>query len=190
MALLTQSKFAKLAGVSRQTVIVDSKKKPPKVIIEKNTKIDTDHPTNKAYIEELVRNPKVGKKYKKKENPLEALTENLKELKRHNDIIENFQSVDDLEKKKLEQEIKLKTEQTLQIQQKRIAQLEILILKAEVDKRLSKLGQGIKTHLLTVPRKVAPRLVAMVKSGSSVAEIEKAIAEEIEKAMMNAKVNK
>lgn len=181
MPLLTQSKFAKLAGVSRQTVIVDSKKKPPKVIIEKNTKIDTDHPVNKAYIEELVRNPKAGKKYN---------TDKQKEKRTASEIEYGFLSVEELETKKLEQEIKLKTEQTLQIQQKRIAQLGILILKDIVDKRLSKLGQGIKTHLLTVPRKVAPRLVAMVKSGSSVAEIEKAIAEEIEKAMMNAKVNK
>lgn len=181
MPLLTQSAFAKLAGVSRNTVIVDSKKKPPKVIIEKNTKIDTDHPVNRAYVEELVRSNRAGLKYETKKK---------QEKKSADQIQESFLTVEELETKKLEQEIKLKTEQTLQIQQKRIAQLGILILRETVDKRLSKLGQGIKTHLLTVPRKVAPRLVAMVKSGSSVAEIEKAIAEEIEKAMINAKVNK
>jgi len=63
-----------------------------------------------------------------------------------------------------------------------------LILRDLVEKRIARLGQALKTHVLTTPRKVSPKIFSMVKSGSTIAEIEKEIARELEKALGNAKV--
>jgi len=65
--------------------------------------------------------------------------------------------------------------------------LGILITRESVERRIAKFGQGLKTHVLSIPRKITPRIVSMSKSGISVAEIEKYISEELEKAMKNAK---
>jgi len=174
----------------RGTIITGIKNK--KIVIDKETSsIDPEHPTNKKFLEELVRSNRAGKekhKNKSKQPPiLDALLENAKEIKRHNDITENLNRYGNLEDQKTEQEIKLKIEQILQIRQKRLVSLGILITRESVERRIAKFGQGLKTHVLSIPRKITPRIVSMSKSGISVAEIEKYISEELEKAMKNAK---
>lgn len=167
--IIDQSKFAKLCGVSRNTIIADIKRKPAVLHVDIKTKgIDPDHALNRAYIEDLARKKKKPESTKK--------------------VSEAIQIYGSLEEQKIEQEIKLKIEQRLSIQQKRLTGIGVLILRELVEKRIARLGQALKTHILTTPRKVSPKIYSMVKAGATVAEVEKEIARELEKALGNAKV--
>jgi hypothetical protein len=176
MAFISQLKFAELAGTTVKT-IKDGIKSGKLVADPKSKGLDPQNPKNKSWLDEWERKKN---KRNEKSNPI---SEVVAEIKRHNDLSEKLSNYGSLEDQKLEQEIKLKKEQTLAIQQKRLASMGTLVLKETVERRISKLGQSLKTHVLAVPRRVSPRILSLVKSGATVAEIEKEIAEELEKAL-------
>lgn len=172
MAFISQVKFAKLASAS-ETQIKNAIRDGKLHRDPKSKGLDPNHPKNKAWLEEWARKDN-------KPGPKPA-------SRPPKELSDDLSGYANLEDQKIEQEIKLKKEQTLAIKQKRLASIGVLILRETVEKRMAKLGQSLKTHVLTVPRKISPKIHAMVKSGSTVGEIEKEIATELEKALRNAK---
>lgn len=73
--------------------------------------------------------------------------------------------------KKLEAEIRYRNEQADAVLQKRLERLGELIERGIVRRVLGKLGAALKLRLLDMPRRIAPRLQAMTKSGMGEADL-------------------
>jgi hypothetical protein len=127
-----------------------------------NSKIDPQHPKNSAFMDEIKR-------------------------EKYGSLNDDDEIPSDLELQKSIQEYKYKKEQALSLKQKRLTQLGILVHRETFERQLAKFGQGLKTHVNSLPRRITPTIFSMVKSGKKESEIEKYIANEIEEALRRAK---
>lgn len=93
----------------------------------------------------------------------------------------------DLVSRRTEAEIRLKNAQTERLLLHRAERLGLLVLKSDIDKMTSVLGQEIKTRLLDMPRRIVPQIYAMVESGQDSRAVEVYLDTELGDAIKHAK---
>ena len=166
--LLSFTEFAKLAAVSKPAI---TKAKRAGSVVVKNGKVDTENPANSLYLKR-VRNRKVEKVIGLAQGTLEH-------------PVEASGSVG-LIQQKLKLEVAFRYEQIINLRLKRLRVLERLLDAVQVKQHLARFNADLEIHLMDLPRRIAPRLFALAKSGQETEAIQ-FFEEEIGIAIKNAK---
>jgi len=144
--LLNFTEFAKLAAVSKPAI---TKAKKAGGVIVKNGKVDTENPVNILYLKR-VRNRKVEKVIGLAQGTLERPGETGGSV--------------GLIQQKLKLEVALRYEQIVNLRLKRLQTVRRLLDQSLVKQQLARFNADLEIHLMDLPRRICPRLFALVKS--------------------------
>jgi hypothetical protein len=158
MAIITRAAFAKIAGVNRVQVT--------KLIAsgtlagrKVDQYIDTGQAKNREYL--LKHGVALRPKAKKEEQPLQI--------------------------QKVMAEVRLKDEQADLIAQRRAREMGLLVEREVVQQMMSAFGVELKVRLLDLPRRIAPRVHAVVKADGGPRAVEEILDREVADALKHAK---
>ena len=158
MAIITRTAFAKIAKVNR--VQVTKLIKTGKLSGRKvDAYIDTGAPKNRAYLKK--HGMVIKKRAKKEDQPL---------------AIQNMLSG-----------MRLKDEQADLIAQRRAREMGLLVEREAVQQMMAAFGVELKIRLLDMPRRIAPRIHAIVKAHGGPRAVEEILDREIADALKHAK---
>jgi hypothetical protein len=197
--VLTKADLSKKYGVSRAAVTMAVKQGRLKCGSDGN--INEKDPVNEKWIDSRKdkktythKNTTKKKPLKKKEKSKKEHEEKKKEEKKaivKTVIVDNNDSdLDDGSQvylKKADAEVRYKREQIRSVKQKRLERLGELVERDLVRQVIGKLGAEIKMRLLGMPKVMAPRIVALVKSGEKNKTVQSLLEDEISKALKAAK---
>ena len=203
--IVNKTTFAKLAGISRATATLGVQRGT--LAGTADGYIDTEHPTNAAYLERKRDGVKPKKPPVTKPKPLAEkqapkpprerksaplpdpsadLPDDPPDLPDTPDTPED-ENIGMLSIEKIKAEIKYKTEAAEAYRIKRLERLGLLVEREHVRQTLGRFNAELRIRLLEMPGTIAPRLVAMARSGSQEHEIAAALEDEIAKAIDHAK---
>lgn len=182
---LTKADFSKRYGVTRAAVTMAVKQGRLKTTQDGN--INESHAINQEWISSR-KDKKIHpvKKKQKVKKPEEKKTVKEKVKTKRVLVDNNDDDLDDdslVYLKKADAELRYKREQTRSVKQKRLESLGLLIERELVRQVFSKFSAEIKMRLLGMPKVMAPRIVAMVKSGEKNNTVQSLLEDEISKAL-------
>ena len=195
--------FAELAGIGKAGVTLTVQR--GKLIETQDGYIDTEHPTNAAYLakrREKAGPQMAGKPLKKKrpvpKKPQETTTKLAAidpiDLPEPDDIElpdeQTEQPRDDRPDQldKIAVELRLKTAQAKRHELKYDQDSGLLIPIESVERAAAKVGAELKIRLQDLPRRITPRILAMARSGSDDREVQAALEREIDEAIESVRV--
>jgi phage terminase Nu1 subunit (DNA packaging protein) len=183
--------FADLAGVGKASVTLSVQR--GKLVETADGFIDTEHPTNKAYLEKRrsavapdqqnkpLKKPKQPKKRVQKATTKLETIETLELPEPDVEIQDEPKETDGPDQlDKLAVDVRLKTAQAKRHELKYEQDKGLLIPVESVERAAAKVGSEIKIRLQDMPRRIAPRILAMAASGASEREVQEALECEID----------
>lgn len=145
--LLNSAEFAKLAAVSKPAI---TKAKKAGRVIVRNGKVDTENTVNVLYLQQV--------RSRKAEKVIGLVQGAPKQLEGGGG------SEGGLVHQKLKLEVAHRYEQIINLRLKRLKNVERLLDRVIVEQALIKFNVELEIHLMDLPRRIAPRLFALVKS--------------------------
>ena len=145
--LLNCAEFAKLAAVSKPAI---TKAKKAGRVIVKNGKVDTENAVNILYLQRVR-----GRKAEK----VIGLSRGAPKRPEGGGGSEGS-----LVHQKLKLEVAFRYEQIINLRLRRLKNVERLLDRVIVEQALVKFNVELEIHLMDMPRRIAPRLFALVKS--------------------------
>ncbi len=174
--VLSRAEFAKLCGISKPAVT--KAEKTGRVVVE-NGRIDTDHEVNALFMEKL-RQRRVIKA------ALKAQEEGRGAAGGAPEPSGAAPSPISVAGKKVQLDAEYRLEQILTLRLKRLRAVGRLLDRTEVERSLARFNAELEIRLLDLPRRLLPRLAALVKSGQE-EEALRALEDEVSSALEHAK---
>ena len=198
--------FAALAGVSRAAITQGIKATPPLIIETPEGQVDTADPLNAAYLErkkakgeaKLGRGRPPGPSRKTAPAPAKKAAPAKAPAPRAPDPapeIPDIEEPDDegrddsggLYIRKLKAEIRFKHEAAEAHRMRRLERMGLLVEREEVRKVIGAFNAELRIRLLELPQAIAPRLLALAKSGAAEHELIALLEDEIARGVDGAK---